>query len=98
MEVISAYELPESVRDRIAAALGCLAAVKRHSNYGERTYEGKDIHYQIRGKRMIQKRMDEAERFAIWQRIAPAFAAGEGSYLSSDEELIDRFPYVAVDT
>ncbi|MEZ5393315.1 MAG: hypothetical protein R2724_10685 [Bryobacterales bacterium] len=81
-----------------AAALGCLAAVKRHPNYGERTYKGEDIHYQIRGKRMIQKRMDEAERFAIWQRIAPAFPAGEGSYLASETELIDSYPYAPGDT
>ncbi|MCB9384552.1 MAG: hypothetical protein H6509_08050 [Bryobacterales bacterium] len=81
-----------------AAALGCLAAVKRHPNYGERTYQGQDIHYQIRGKRMIQKRMDEAERFAIWQRIAPAFPAGEGSYLASETELIDSYPYAPGDT
>lgn len=81
-----------------AAALGCLAAVKRHPNYGERTFKGEDLHYQIRGKRMIQKRMDEAERFALWQRIAPAFPAGEGTYLASGEELVDSFPYVEGDT
>ena len=81
-----------------AAALGCLAAVKRHPNYGERTYNGQDIHFQIRGKRMIQHRMDEAERFAMWQRIGPAFAAGEGTYLASEEELIDHYPYVKGDT
>ncbi|MBI9015873.1 MAG: hypothetical protein JEZ07_01295 [Phycisphaerae bacterium] len=81
-----------------AAALGCLAAVKRHNNYNEKTYQGKDIHFQIRGKRMIQHRMDEAERFAIWQRIAPAFPAGQGSYLSRKQELIDYYPYVKGDT
>jgi hypothetical protein len=81
-----------------AAALGCLAAVKRHPNFGERMFKGRDIHFQIRGKRMIQHRMDEAERFALWQRIAPAFPAGEGSYVSSDVELIDQFPYVEGDT
>ncbi len=81
-----------------AAALGCLAAVKRHSNYGQRTYKGKDIHFQIRGKRMIQHRMDEAERFAIFQRIAPAFPAGQGSYLASDDDLIDCCPFVQGDT
>jgi len=81
-----------------AAALGCLAAIKRHPHYGQRTYKGKDIHFQIRGKRMIQHRMDEAERFAIWQRIAPAFPAGQGYYLASDNELIDKFPYSEGDT
>ena len=65
-----------------AAALGCLAAVKRHSDYNKRTYKGKDIHFQIRGKRMIQHRMDEAQRFAIFQRIAPAFPINGGVKLS----------------
>ena len=81
-----------------AAALGCLAAVKRHPHYGERTYQGQDIHFQMRGKRMVQRRMDEAERFAIWQRIAPAFPAGSGTYVASEESLTDSCLYKAGDT
>jgi len=81
-----------------AAGLGCLVASKRHPNYMERTYNGEDFHHQIRGKRLIQKRMNEVERFGRWQRIAPAFAAGEGTYLSSDYELIDFYPHTESDT
>lgn len=81
-----------------AAALGCLAVAKRHPNYMERTYQGQDLHHQIRGKRMIQKRMNEVERLGMWQRIAPAFPAGQGSYQASTKELIDSYPYTEHDT
>ena len=64
----------------------------------ERTYKGKDLHHQIRGKRMIQKRMNEIERFGRWQRIAPAFAAGVGSYKAADFDLIDRYRHTESDT
>ena len=83
---------------QVAAGLGCLIASKRHPNYMERTYKGEDFHHQIRGKRMIQKRMNEIERFGRWQRIAPAFAAGVGSYASSTRELIDAYPHTKADT
>ena len=76
-----------------AAALGCLVASKRHPNYGERLYKGKDLHHQLSGKRHMQNRMNEPERFGRWQRIAPAFPVGEGSYLASDHDLVDCFPY-----
>ena len=82
----------------VAAALGCLVAAKRHPNYMERTYKGKDLHHQIVGKRMIQKRMNEVERLGNWHRIAPAFPAGEGSYLASDYDLVDYYPYTEHDT
>ncbi len=78
---------------QVAAGMGCLVAVKRHPNYMERTLDGKDFHHQISGKRLIQKRMNEVERFGRWQRIAPAFPAGIGSYLASEEELIDSYPH-----
>jgi len=81
-----------------AAGLGCLISSKRHPNYMERTYKGKDLHHQIRGKRMIQKRMNEIERFGRWQRIAPAFAAGVGSYKAADFDLIDRYRHTESDT
>ncbi|MDR2919226.1 MAG: hypothetical protein LBV72_07675 [Tannerella sp.] len=76
-----------------AAALGCLVASKRHPNYGERLYKGKDLHHQLAGKRHMQNRMNEPERFGRWQRIAPAFPAGEGSYTASANDLVDCFPY-----
>ena len=82
----------------VAVGLGVLVASKRHPNMNERTLQGKDLHHQLSGPRMMQKRMNEAERFGRWARIAPAFPAGEGVYLSSDEELIDRCIYTQWDT
>jgi hypothetical protein len=81
-----------------AAALGCLVASKRHPNYGERLYKGKDLHHQLAGKRHMQARMNEPERFGRWQRIAPAFPAGEGSYVYSEVELVDYYPFTEHDT
>ncbi|MDR2775823.1 MAG: hypothetical protein LBC19_14020 [Tannerella sp.] len=82
----------------VAAGLGCLVASKRHPNFGERLYKGKDLHHQLSGKRHMQNRMNEPERFGRWSRIAPAFAAGNGDYLYSTEELIDYYPYTEYDT
>ena len=76
-----------------AAGLGCLVASKRHPNYNERLMKGKDLHHQLNGKRHMQARMNEAERFGRWARISPAFAAGIGTYDASEKELIDCFPY-----
>ena len=81
-----------------AAGLGCLVASKRHPNYMERTYKGEDFHHQIRGKRMIQKRMNEIERFGRWQRIAPAFPSGTGTYSASGYNLVDSYPHTNRDT
>lgn len=96
----SKYKAILNIQDdpQVAAGLGCLVASKRHPNYMERTYKGEDFHHQIRGKRMIQKRMNEIERFGRWQRIAPAFPAGEGTFLSSEKELIDSYPHTERDT
>lgn len=81
-----------------AVGLGVLVASKRHPNMGERLLKGRDLHHQLSGPRAMQKRMNEAERFGRWARIAPAFPAGEGVYLSSDEELIDRCEFTEWDT
>ncbi len=83
---------------QVAAGMGCLIASKRHPNYMERTFKGEDFHHQIRGKRLIQKRMNEIERFGRWQRIAPAFPAGIGSFSASSEELVDSYPHTQRDT
>jgi hypothetical protein len=83
---------------QVAAAMGCLVACKRHPNYMERTLNGEDFHHQITGKRMIQHRMNEVERLGRWQRIAPAFPAGEGSYLSSDHDLVDHYVHTKLHT
>lgn len=83
---------------QVAAGMGCLIASKRHPNFGERTMNGEDFHHQMRGKRMVQWRMNEVERFGRWQRIAPAFAAGVGTYQASNESLVDRYPHTERDT
>jgi hypothetical protein len=83
---------------QVAAGMGCLIATKRHSNYGERTLNGEDFHHQMRGDRLVQKRMNEIERFGRWQRIAPAFAAGIGSFQASPHELVDSYPHTKRDT
>lgn len=77
----------------VAAAMGCLVASKRHPNFNERLYKGKDLHHQLNGKRHMQGRMNEVERFCCWERIAPAFPAGEGTYSYSEMELIDSVCY-----
>ncbi|WP_419195043.1 hypothetical protein [Novipirellula herctigrandis] len=82
----------------IAIGLGVLVASKRHPNINERTLQGRDLHHQLSGKRRMQRRINEAERFGRWARIAPAFPAGDGVYLSSDLELIDRCEFTPWDT
>ena len=82
---------------QVAAGLGCLIGSMRHPNYMERTYRGQDFNHMTGGKRMIQKRINEIERFGRWQRIAPAFPAGSGSYASSDLELRDFYPHTELD-
>jgi hypothetical protein len=64
----------------------------------ERTLDGKDLHHQLSGKRHMQGRMNEAERFGRWSRIAPAFPAGVGSYFWSEEELVDSHVFSRLDT
>jgi hypothetical protein len=81
-----------------AIGLGVLVASKRHPNYMERTYKGRDLHHQLSGKRHMQKRINEVERFGRWARIAPAFPAGQGSYAASSVELVDSYPFTEWDT
>jgi len=83
---------------QVAAGMGCLIAAKRHPNYMERTLNGKDFHHQITGKRMIQHRMNEIERFGRWSRIAPAFSAGTGSFRRSENDLLDHCKHTKRDT
>jgi hypothetical protein len=73
----------------IAAAMGLLAAVKRHPMSTPRLYKGKDFHLQIAGERHVDKRLNEMDRLARWQRVAPPMPAGYGTYHHSDEFLID---------
>jgi len=94
------YHAVLNVQDdcNVAVGLGVLVASKRHPNINERTLKGKDLHHQLSGPRLMQKRINEAERFGRWARIAPAFPAGDGTYLASDHELIDRCEYTQWDT
>ncbi len=94
------YRAVLNVQDdcNVAVGLGVLVASKRHPNINERTYLGKDLHHQLSGPRMMQKRINEVERFGRWARIAPAFSAGGGVYLASEEELIDRCVFTEWDT
>ncbi len=94
------YRAVLNVQDdcNLAVGLGVLVASKRHPNMGERTLRGRDLHHQLSGPRCMQKRTNEAERFGRWARIAPAFPAGEGTYLASDEELVDRCEFTEYDT
>lgn len=85
------YQAILNIQDdsNIAAALGLLVAVKRHPMNTPRLYQGEDYHLQIAGNRHVDRRLNEMDRMALWQRIAPPFPAGEGSYQASDEFLID---------
>jgi len=96
----SKYRAVLNVQDdcNVAIGLGVLVASKRHPNMNERTLKGRDLHHQLSGPRLMQKRINEAERFGRWARIAPAFPAGEGTYLSSEHELIDRCEFTEWDT
>ena len=96
----SQYRAILNVQDdcNVAVGLGVLVSSKRHPNLNERTYKGQDLHHQLSGPRAMQKRINEAERFGRWARIAPAFPAGDGVYLSSDKELVDRCRYTEYDT
>ncbi len=81
-----------------AVGLGVLVASKRHPNVNERLLQGKDLHHQLSGPRCMQKRINEVDRLAKWSRIAPAFPAGVGTYLSSSKELIDKCMFTKWDT
>jgi hypothetical protein len=94
------YRAILNVQDDCNAAigLGVLIASKRHPEMNQRTYKGRDLHHQLSGPRLMQKRIDEAQRFGRWSRIAPAFPAGQGTYLSSNHELIDQCKFTEWDT
>lgn len=77
----------------IAAALGLLVAVKRHPMNTPRMYKGSDFHLQIAGDRHVDKRLNEMDRLALWQRIAPPMPAGFGTYLHAEANLIDSIMF-----
>jgi hypothetical protein len=82
----------------IAAALGLLVAVKRHPMKTPRVYKGKDLHFQISGERHVDKRLNEMDRFALWQRIAPPMPAGYGTYKFSNQNHVDSIVFKESDT
>ncbi len=82
----------------VAAALGLLVAVKRHPMKTPRNYKGKDFHLQISGDRHVDKRLNEMDRLAMWQRIAPPMPAGYGAYFASKHTLIDSIVFDVSDT
>ncbi len=96
----SEYQALLNIQDdcNIAAALGLVVAAKRHPMNTPRTYEGKDLHFQIAGDRHVDKRLNEMARFVLWQRIAPPMPAGYGTYISSSNNLIDSIPFQKSDT
>ena len=79
----------------IAAGLGLLVAAKRHPMNTPRMYKGNDFHLQIAGNRHVDKRLNEMDRLALWQRIAPPMPAGYGTYLHSEKNLIDSIIFEA---
>ncbi|WP_341225627.1 hypothetical protein [uncultured Arcticibacterium sp.] len=95
-----AYKAMLNIQDdcNIAAGLGLLVAVKRHPMNTPRMYKGKDLHYQISGDRHVDKRLNEMDRLAYWQRLAPPMSAGYGSYQFSDNNLIDSIVFKDSDT
>jgi len=77
----------------VAAAMGLVVAVKRHPMNTPRIYKGKDFHLQIAGERHVDKRLNEMDRLALWQRVAPPMPAGYGTYLHSEKFLIDSIRF-----
>ncbi len=77
----------------VAAALGLVVAVKRHPMLTPRLFEGQDFHLQIAGDRHVDRRLNEMDRLARWQRIAPPMPAGYGDYRYSDNNLIDSIVF-----
>lgn len=96
----SEYKAFLNIQDdcNVAAALGLLVAVKRHPMNTPRMYKGKDLHFQITGDRHVDKRFNEMDRFAMWQRIAPPMRSGYGTFLASKDNLIDSIVFQESDT
>ena len=86
--IINTQDLPY-----VSMAMGTSIASKRHPNYMERTWKGRDLHHQLEDDRMMQFRMNEVERLGRWSRIALPMPAGFGSYLRSEHILIDHFTH-----
>lgn len=77
----------------VSMGLGTALGSKRHPNYMERTYKGRDLHHQLEDHRRMQSRMNAVERLGRWSRIALPIPAGTGTYAASKEMLTDYFPH-----
>jgi hypothetical protein len=75
----------------VAAVMGCTMGIFRHPLLGRRP--GADLDLFFNGSRQAKRRMDEVVRALRWQRIAPPFAAGEGSVEISNEVLTDGWTF-----
>ncbi len=53
---------------------------------------------QISGERHVDQRLNEMDRLALWQRIAPPMPAGYGTYLFSKHNLVDSIIFQENDT
>ena len=77
----------------VSMALGTSIASKRHPNHMERTLNGRDLHHQLEDDRLMQFRMNEVERLGRWSRIAMPIPAGVGSFLRSEQYLVDHYTH-----
>ena len=91
--IINTQDLPY-----VSMALGTSIASKRHPNYMERTWKGRDLHHQLEDDRMMQFSMNEVERLGRWSRIAMPIPVGVGSYLRSENYLVDHYTHDAYST
>jgi hypothetical protein len=96
----SEYKAFLNVQDdcNIAAALGLVVAAKRHPMKTPRNYKGRDLHFQIAGDRHVDQRLNEMDRFVLWQRLAPPMSSGYGTYDQSAHNLIDSIVFQESDT
>ncbi|WP_334242055.1 hypothetical protein [Terriglobus sp. ADX1] len=71
----------------VAAVMGCTMGILRHPLVGLRP--GNDADLFFNGPRKAKGRMDEVVRSLRWQRIAPPFRVGLGTFSASEEILTD---------
>ncbi len=77
----------------LSMGLGTALASKRHPNYMERTWQGRDLHHQLEDHRLMQFRMNEVERLGRFSRLALPIPAGYGTYKASKRMFVDSFPH-----
>lgn len=73
----------------VAAVMGCTMGILRHPLAGLRP--GPDVDLFFNGPRKVKSRMDEVVRALRWQRIAPPFSAGMGTFSVSEDVLTDNW-------